>query len=58
MNPKAKFKIKQEVEAWMTPREGMSMKKAVKKLKSLGHQILQIDEKGRKIKVMHVKENK
>lgn len=46
--------IHQKWEAWMTlENPDMSMEDAVKKLKSLGNKIIEVDKENRRIKVMH-----
>lgn len=54
MKAKAGILIRQEWEAWMNiDNPDLSVDEAVKKLKDLGNNILKIDRKNRRIKVMY-----
>lgn len=54
MKAKAGILIKQEWEAWMNiENPDLSVDEAVKKLKDLGNNILEIDRKNRRVKVMY-----
>lgn len=54
MKAKAGILIKQEWEAWMNiDNPDLSVDEAVKKLKDLGNNILEIDRKNRRVKVMY-----
>lgn len=48
------LQVRQIWDAWMSPAEHLTMDEAVEKLKELGNEILEVDKKNRKIKVLHV----